>query len=98
MYTSRKARLYSLNFHSPRKPSVPIAKLRMGGTEGECEKRFEARRMVPSPPRVHMRSVFVERRAGTEFCAGSVYVYIGKGRCWWSSLAAEGSRMMLIEG
>ena len=39
-----------------------MAKERMGGTEGEVEKRDEARRMVPSPPNVATRSVFWVRR------------------------------------
>ena len=60
MYTSRHARLYSANFHSVRKPSVPRLKLRIGGTEAVCENKEEACRMVPSPPNVAMRSVFSE--------------------------------------
>ena len=43
---------------------MPIAKERMGGTEGEVENREEARRMVPSPPKVAARSVFWVRRLG----------------------------------
>lgn len=33
-----------------------MLKLRIGGTEGEVAKREEARRMVPSPPKVAVRS------------------------------------------
>ena len=61
MYASRKARLKSLNFHSPRKPRVPMLKERTGGTEMVEEKREEARRMVPSPPNVVTRSVLAWR-------------------------------------
>ena len=61
MYTSRKARLWEENFHSDRKPSVPRLKERIGGTEGVCEKMEVAWRIVPSPPRVAVRSVFPGR-------------------------------------
>ena len=79
MYTSRKARLYSLNFHSPRKPSVPMPKERIGGTVGACAKRAEARRIVPSPPSVEIRSVLCERRVGAPSWAVSLVVNIGNG-------------------
>lgn len=49
------------NFHSERKPRVPMLKERMGGTEGVVAKREEAWRMVPSPPKVVVRSTLVER-------------------------------------
>lgn len=54
--------MYSANFHSPRKPSVPMLKDRIGGTEGVVEKRDEACRIVPSPPRVVVKSTFSARR------------------------------------
>lgn len=38
-----------------------MLKLRIGGTEEELAKREEARRMVPSPPKVVVRSTFEER-------------------------------------
>ena len=41
-----------------------MLKERMGGTEGDMAKRDEARRMVPSPPKVATRSTLEERRAG----------------------------------
>lgn len=54
--TSRKARLYSANFHSPRNPSVPILNDRTGGTLLAVAKREAACRIVPSPPSVDVRS------------------------------------------
>lgn len=42
MYASRNARLWSVNFHSPRNPRVPMLNERIGGTEGVVEKREEA--------------------------------------------------------
>lgn len=56
IYNSLNAFLNSANFHSFRNPSVPILKLNIGGTEGEIAKSEEARRMVPSPPKVVIRS------------------------------------------
>lgn len=38
-----------------------MLKERMGGTEGDLAKRDEARRMVPSPPKVATRSTLEER-------------------------------------
>lgn len=58
MYSSLKALLCSGNFHSFRKPRVPILKERIGGTEGVVLKREEAWRIVPSPPNVAVRSTF----------------------------------------
>ena len=55
-YVSRNARRWSANFHSPRNPSVPNVNDRIGGTEVVVEKREEACRIVPSPPKVVMRS------------------------------------------
>ncbi len=43
-----------------------MLKERMGGTEGDVAKRDEARRMVPSPPKVATRSTLEERRVGEE--------------------------------
>jgi len=65
MYSSRKARLCSGNFHSPRKPRVPMLKERMGGTEAVVAKREEAWRIVPSPPKVVVRSTFGARGEGS---------------------------------
>lgn len=59
MYISRNARLYSANLNSPRKPSVPMLKDRMGGTRGVLEKSAEARSIVPSPPKVVVISTLV---------------------------------------
>lgn len=56
MKTSRNARLCSWNFHSPRKPSVPMPNDRIGGTEAAVANRDDARRIVPSPPSVETRS------------------------------------------
>jgi len=39
-----------------------MLKERIGGTEGEVAKREEARRMVPSPPKVVTRSTLEGRR------------------------------------
>lgn len=64
IYTSLNARLYSLNFHSPRKPSVPMLNDSMGGTLAVDVKREEARRIVPSPPSVATRSTLSCRSAG----------------------------------
>lgn len=54
----------SPNFHSFRKPNVPMLKLKIGGTEGEVAKRDEARRMVPSPPKVVIRSTLSANSVG----------------------------------
>ena len=62
MYSSLKARLCSGNFHSFRKPRVPILKDRIGGTERVVLKREEAWRMVPSPPKVAARSTLRVRK------------------------------------
>ena len=70
MYTSLNARLYSRNFHSPRKPRVPMLNARMGGTRFEVEKRDAACRIVPSPPKVAVRSTFCGRREGSMGDAG----------------------------
>ena len=58
MYSSRKARRYSSAFHSFRKPRVPILNDRIGGTDAADAKSEEARRMVPSPPKVVITSTF----------------------------------------
>lgn len=42
---------------------MPMLKLRIGGTEGVVAKKEEARRMVPSPPKVAVRSTLLERAA-----------------------------------
>lgn len=81
-----------------------MLKERIGGTEGVVAKREEARRMVPSPPKVVQRSTFGVRDAVVEVWEEdeeSVSVggeYMGKGRRERSSSAAEGSRMKDIEG
>ena len=62
-YSSRNARLYSAYFHSPRKPSVPMLKDRIGGTRASAAKRNEACRMVPSPPKVETRSTLRDKSA-----------------------------------
>lgn len=41
---------------------MPMLKDRIGGTEGVVEKRDEACRIVPSPPRVVVKSTFSARR------------------------------------
>ena len=56
MYTSRNARLYSENFHSPRKPSVPMLNDRTGGTLLAVVNSDAEWRMVPSPPKVTIKS------------------------------------------
>ena len=43
-----------------------MLKERMGGTEGDLAKRDEARRIVPSPPKVATRSTLEERWVGEE--------------------------------
>ncbi len=40
---------------------MPMLKLRIGGTEGVVAKNEEARRMVPSPPKVAVRSTLLGR-------------------------------------
>ena len=45
---------------------MPILNERIGGTEVAEEKREEARRMVPSPPKVVIRSTLEWRSAGRE--------------------------------
>ncbi len=41
-----------------------MLKLKIGGTEGEVAKRDEARRMVPSPPKVVIRSTLSANSVG----------------------------------
>ena len=43
-----------------------MLKERIGGTEGDSAKRDEARRMVPSPPKVATRSTLEEICVGEE--------------------------------
>ncbi len=52
-----------------------MLKLRIGGTEGVVAKKEEARRMVPSPPKVAVRSTFLGRvvvRGGVDGEGGEV--------------------------
>jgi len=56
MYVSLNALLCSPNFHSPRKPNVPILNDNIGGTVGDDAKSDEARSIVPSPPSVLIKS------------------------------------------
>lgn len=55
-----------------------MLKLRIGGTEGEVAKREEARRMVPSPPKVAVRSTFWERGV-----VGGLVCWFGGGEGDW---------------
>ena len=45
---------------------MPMLKERIGGTEGLWAKREEARRMVPSPPKVATRSTLEDIGVGEE--------------------------------
>ena len=96
MYTSLKARLNSENFHSPRKPSVPMLKDRIGGTVGVAEKSDDACRMVPSPPSVVAMSVLECSRSLPPL--GPLVVYTGTLRRSWISDATLGSRMTDTSG
>jgi hypothetical protein len=87
MYTSRKARLYSANFHSPRKPRVPMLKDSIGGTLVVVENKEDAWRIVPSPPRVVVMSTFLGRLDVVEV------VYTGKEKDSWSFCATSGSKI-----
>ena len=58
---------------------MPILKESIGGTEGVVAKREEARRMVPSPPKVAVKSTFWVRQEDRHMpseevlsCRGSV--------------------------
>ncbi|KAG5290537.1 hypothetical protein I7I50_00321 [Histoplasma capsulatum G186AR] len=89
MYTSLKAPLYSENFHSPRKPNVPILKARIGGTSLDVAKKEDARRMVPSPPSVTVRSIFL---GGS--LSRSRLVYTGNDSTSCTSAAVSRSNMI----
>lgn len=64
IYTSRNALLYSLNLNSPKKPMVPMAKLKTGGTLSAWLNKLLALSSVPSPPSVQTKSVLSERSCG----------------------------------
>ncbi len=71
-----------------------MLKERIGGTCGVVEKREAACRMVPSPPRVVMRSTLVWRGEGE--CGvgvGGGVVKMGKAREAWIVEATWGSRI-----
>jgi hypothetical protein len=86
--------LYSLNFHSPRKPRVPILNESTGGTFGEEANSADAWRIVPSPPKVDIKSTFL-LYAKVSPAPG---VYTGKERDSWISAAALGSMTSEIDG
>jgi len=71
-----------------------MLKLRMGGTEGVEAKREEAWRIVPSPPKVVMRSILEE---GVEV-RGEGKVEMGKGRWGEREVARGGSKRREREG
>lgn len=77
IYSSLKALLCSGNFHSLRKPRVPILNESIGGTEGTVAKREEARRIVPSPPNVAVKSTFWVRKEDRRKPFESVVVLSG---------------------
>src|SRR5947207_1202967 len=95
MYTSRNARLYSVNFHSPRKPSVPILKDRIGGTTLDAANRDEAWRIVPSPPNVTTMSTL--SRNALPLVGPSRSVYMGNGISACISSATSGSSSMFVD-
>lgn len=95
MYTSRKARLYSENFHSLKNPKVPILNDRTGGTLKHVAKRDDARRIVPSPPRVMIRSIL---SCNADNCLSRGAEYTGNGREECTSSAVFGSRTTPMDG
>jgi hypothetical protein len=112
MYNSLNALLNSPNFHSFRNPNVPMLKLRIGGTEGEVAKRDEARRMVPSPPKVAIRSTLSANAVGVDIGLRELgelvaevdeggdggIAWIGKGREVCISEAEAGEVMKDVDG
>ena len=56
-----------------------MLKERIGGTEGDVAKREEARRMVPSPPKVVVRSTLCGRSVDVGLDLGEELVGIGEG-------------------
>jgi hypothetical protein len=56
-----------------------MLKERIGGTEGEVAKREEARRIVPSPPNVVIRSTLFGSSVDVELDLGEDVVDIGDG-------------------
>ena len=66
---------------------MPMLKERIGGTWRSVEKSEDACRMVPSPPRVVVRSTFLVRSSDV------LVVYIGKGNRLWICAATAGSKM-----
>ena len=75
----------------------------IGGTEGVLAKREEAWRIVPSPPKVAVKSTFLASKED-RYTAFEVVVvtrgivFIGMGRRWWRSYAGACSRMKHIDG
>ena len=53
---------------------MPILKESIGGTDGAVAKREEARRIVPSPPKVAVKSTFWVRSAGGAMPSARVVV------------------------
>lgn len=56
-----------------------MLKERIGGTEGDVAKREEARRMVPSPPKVVVRSTLSGSSVDVGLDLGEELVGVGEG-------------------
>ena len=74
-----------------------MLKARMGGTCVEVENSEAACKIVPSPPKVAVRSTLFGRCEGLMGDAREG-AYIGNGRRSWMVEATVGSRMNEIEG
>ena len=73
---------------------------RIGGTCLDVENREAAWRIVPSPPKVAVRSILFGRIWESERSTGELRggVYIGNGSRSWREAATAGSRMKKIDG
>ena len=70
---------------------------RMGGTWDVPAKREAAWRIVPSPPKVAVMSIFRWREGGSDVKLGEA-VKRGKGRESWIDAASDGSTTSDMEG
>ena len=75
---------------------MPILNESRGGTSSKDANIDDARKIVPSPPKVIVRSTFSWKSWGDQ--ASIVPEYVGKGKSAWTSLAARSSRRAFVKG
>lgn len=73
-----------------------MLKDRIGGTSEVVANSEEACRIVPSPPKVAVKSTFSD--SGTRGGVSDCGLYTGNEKEVWRELASSGSRMMEILG